>query len=264
MLNSYAMESLAGHNARAHKIESVLKMLPPIIHNKRLGEILYRLMIQLPGLRARFRKPENFDIITCHDYHGKSLLEKSLDYLGIGGCVVLKEPFVGPWRNTFKLKWVLDYLERDLHGPEFVLFCDADDTILKDDPKTIFNIFLQKNCELLFMSTSFMGGYACMPEMKHWADQIRPGRYLNSGVYVGKRAFLVEVLREARKYTTENDICAEQSRLLGHGVFSKKLCEFLPEYPKGSQDQDILRYLHREFYPAMQVDYDNELAFRNI
>lgn len=259
------MDSTAVDDAKMHRIESVLKLLPaPIIHNKRLGEILYGFMAQLPGWRDRFRKPDNLDIITCHDYAGKSLLEKSLDYLGIDGCTVLREPYTGPWRNTFKLKWVLDYLEQSPQGSEYVLFCDADDTILKDDPLTVLNVFRKKQCELLFMSTSFMGGYACMPEVKRWTDQIRIGRYLNSGVYIGKRSFLIKVLREAGKYITENDICAEQSRLLGHGVFSRKLCEYLPEYPKGSQDQDILRYLHPEFYPEMQIDYDNEMAFRNI
>jgi hypothetical protein len=35
------------------------------------------------------------------------------------------------------------------------------------------------------------------------------------------------------------------------------------EYPKGSQDQDIFRYIERKFYPRMKVDYENQMAFRS-
>ena len=35
------------------------------------------------------------------------------------------------------------------------------------------------------------------------------------------------------------------------------------DYPKGSQDQDIFRYIERKFYPRMKVDYENEMAFRS-
>ncbi len=252
-------------DARLDRLESVLRDFPaPIVHNKRLGEILYRMMVQLPGWKHAYRRPHHLDIITCHDYGRKSLLEKSLDFLGIEDYRVLHEPFEGPWRNTFKLRWVLDYLEQNPGGPEYILFCDADDSILKDDPQTILEIFQENKCRLLFMSTSFTGGYACMPEVKQWSDRIRTGRYLNSGVYIGRRDFLKTVLKAASRFVTENDITAEASRDLGHGVAGKALCERLPEYPKGSQDQDILRYLHPEFYPDMQIDYDNVLAFRNM
>lgn len=247
------------------EIASVLSKLPaPIIHNKRLGEILYGLMQQVPGLRDRHRKPEALDIITCHDYPTHSLLEKSLDYLGIKGYRRLSEPFDGPWRNTFKLKWLLHHLEDHPGGPENVLFCDADDAVFVGDPFKILEIFRQKNCRLLFMSTSFMGGYACMPAVKQWTDQIRPGRYLNSGVYIGQRDFLLKVLTAANAYITSADITAEESKRLGHGVYNTDLCARLPEYPRGSQDQDILRYIHPQFYPEMQIDYDNVLAFRNL
>ena len=257
-----------GHQLKSDKrteFLSVFEKLPaPVIHNKRLGEILYSMMTQVPELRCRYRRPVDLEIITCHNYPSRSLLEKSLDYLGIGEHTVLKERFDGPWRNTFKLKWLLRYLEQFPEGPEHVLFCDADDAIVAGDPAKVLSVFQRKKCKLLFMSTSFMGGYACMPEMKRWTDQIRPGRYLNSGVYIGRRDYLATVLRAASAYITDADITAEESKRLGHGVFNTELCRRLPEYPKGSQDQDILRYIHPQFYPHMQIDYDNELAFRNL
>ena len=244
---------------------SIFNKLPaPVIHNKRLGEILYGMMIQVPELQGCYHRPANLEIVTCHNYPVLSLLEKSLDYLGIKGGTVLKENFDGPWRNTFKLKWLLAYLEKFPDGPENVLFCDADDAIVAGDPAKTLAVFQRKKCKLLFMSTSFMGGYACMPEMKLWSDQIRPGRYLNSGVYIGRRDYLTTVLKKASAYITDADITAEESKRLGHGVFNTELCRRLPDYPRGSQDQDILRYIHPQFYPDMQIDYDNELAFRNL
>jgi hypothetical protein len=246
-------------------IASLIDQFPaPIIHNKRLGEILFAMMSEIPSPGRRHRRPACLDIVTCHNYPAKSLFEKSLEHLGIEDCIVLKRTLDGPWRNTFKLRWMLDHLAAHPSGPEYVLFCDADDTILKDDPAVALDLFLRRECELLFMSTSFTGGYACMPEVKRWADHIRPGRYLNSGVYIGRRAFISDVLKRAAAYITDDDITAENSKRLGHGVLSTRLCDELAEYPRGSQDQDILRYLHPEFYPDMQIDYDNRLAFRNM
>lgn len=247
------------------RFDSVLQRFPaPIVHNKRLAEILFALMSQHIERKPKFGKPGSLDIITCHDYPGKSLFERSLDLLRITGAIVLKESFSGPWRNTFKLQWVLNHLERTPNGAEWVLFCDADDTLIKDDPHKVLEIFHSKNCQLLFMSSNFEGGYACMLEKKQWSDSLRPGRYLNSGVYIGRRNFILTVLREACTYVTEDAITAEESRRLGHGVIDNRLRRRLPDYPRGSQDQDILRYIHPDFYPDMQIDYDNELAFRNL
>ena len=35
------------------------------------------------------------------------------------------------------------------------------------------------------------------------------------------------------------------------------------DYEKGSQDQDIFRYIEKKFYPRMKVDYSNKMAFRS-
>ena len=259
------LQSTQSLDSTFHKFEAVFRKFPaPLIHNKRLGEILFTMMIQMPGMKKKYTRPAQLEIVTAHNYAEMSLFEKSLAYLGIDDFTVLQEHVDGPWRNTLKLKWVKKYLESNRHGPDLVLFCDADDTVLIDDPKKILYTFRRKKCKLLFMSTSFAGGYACMPDVKQWTDRLFPGRYLNSGVYVGERQFLLNVLIEAHKYMTDHDITAEQSRLLGHGVFNTALCRKLPDFPKGSQDQDILRFIHPRFYPDMQIDSNNELAFRNM
>jgi len=34
-------------------------------------------------------------------------------------------------------------------------------------------------------------------------------------------------------------------------------------YPQGSQDQDIFRFVESKFYPRLKVDYQNLMAYRS-
>ena len=96
-----------------------------------------------------------------------------------------------------------------------------------------------------------------MPEIKKDVDLINGGnkRYLNSGVYIGKTKFIKELFKEAIKYA------------IPHGVTMDKYHEYLKSnpqnYPKGSQDQDIFRFLEPKFYPNLKVDYQNLMAYRS-
>ncbi len=104
-----------------------------------------------------------------------------------------------------------------------------------------------------------------MPEMKEWTDRIakKSGygeRYLNAGVYVAKTSFLREVMDTAMEYVTEDTISRQEYRELLQKEDSR---ENSPPFPKGiGFDQVILRYLHRQFYPRMKIDYKNRLALR--
>mgnify|MGYP000294760642 CR=1 FL=1 len=64
-----------------------------------------------------------------------------------------------------------------------------------------------------------------------------------------------EMVEDAMKYA------------IPHGVTMNEYREYLnsqPEdYPRGSQDQDIFRYIEPNFYPRMKVDYQNLMAFRS-
>ena len=106
------------------------------------------------------------------------------------------------------------------------------------------------------MSTHSTDGYSCMPEVKSFADKNNggSGRYLNSGVYIGKTDFIKEVIEAALEYA------------IPHGVIMDEYHEWLKSnpvgYPKGSQDQDIFRFLEPKFYSRMKVDYQNLMAYR--
>ena len=134
---------------------------------------------------------------------------------------------------------------------------DAIDIIFVDHPQKVIDIFKSFNCQALFMSTSSLDGYNCMPEVLDWVHSINGGtpRYLNSGVYIGKTSFIKELYEEAIKYA------------IPHGVTMDDYRDYLArepkDYPKGSQDQDIIRYLEPKFYPQLKVDYQNQMAFRS-
>ena len=118
-------------------------------------------------------------------------------------------------------------------------------------------IFESFKCDALFMSTNSIDGYNCMPKVKRFIDETikSNGRYLNSGVYIGKTDFIKEIFEEAIKYA------------IPHGVTMDDYRDYLnsnpKNYPKGSQDQDIFRYLEPKFYPRLKVDYKNLMAYRN-
>ena len=61
-------------------------------------------------------------------------------------------------------------------------------------------------------------------------------------------------------FVTDRDLSLEEYRIFRA---QGKLGDVLPEFPKGiGCDQVILRYLHPEFYPRMQIDYLSKLATR--
>ena len=161
-----------------------------------------------------------------------------------------------PWRNTFKFEMLHNYLNSGECTTEYFMCLDAIDVIWRDKPQRVVDIFESFDCDALFMSTHSTDGYNCMPEVKEWVDTINtPGRYLNSGVYIGKTSFVKEMIEEGMKYAVP------------HGVTMDEYRDYLgsqPEdYPKGSQDQDIFRYIEKKFYPRMKVDYNNQMAFRS-
>ena len=101
--------------------------------------------------------------------------------------------------------------------------------------------------------------YKKYPEYQNYLglDQINDynSRYMNSGVYIGKTFFIKELIAKAMEYA------------IPHGVTMNDYREYLeskPEdYPKGSQDQDIFRYMEPDFYPRLRVDYNNQMANRS-
>ncbi len=242
----------------------------PIIHDRHIVKEAFQQIIDTNEYKNAFSKPDNLTIVTVRnegsmedrlipkmlEYKYNSILEANLKYLGIQPLVVLTDSRL-PWRNTFKFEMILNYLNSGGCDTEYFMFCDAIDVIFKDRPEKVIEIFEKSNCDALFMSTHSTDGYSCMPDVKENIDKINGGngRYLNSGVYIGRTSFIKEIFEEAIKYA------------IPHGVTMSEYYDWLKtnpkDYPKGSQDQDIFRFLEPKFYPRLKVDYDNKMAYRH-
>jgi len=241
----------------------------PIIHDRFIVKETFKQMIAHGTYKDAYTKPENLTIATVRNkgsmedrivpslegYSDKSILEANLEYLGVKPLIVLTDSRL-PWRNTFKIEIINDYLNSGKCTTEYFMCCDAIDVIFRDAPQRVIDIFESFSCDALFMSTHSVDGYNCMPLVKDRVDKINQGteRYLNSGVYIGKTEFIKEIFNEAVKYVTP------------HGVTMDDYRSYLDSnpvnYPQGSQDQDIIRFLEPEFYPRLKVDYKNKMAYR--
>ena len=242
----------------------------PLIHDRHIVKNIFSQLVEQKRFKNMFSKPKNLTIATVRNegtmedriisslkgYENQSILEANTKYLGIKPLTVLTDARL-PWRNTFKFEVILNYLNSGKCKTKYFMYCDAIDVIFTSDPQKVINIFESFKCDALFMSTHSVDGYKCMPEIKKDVDLINGGnkRYLNSGVYIGKTKFIKELFKEAIKYA------------IPHGVTMDKYHEYLKSnpqnYPKGSQDQDIFRFLEPKFYPNLKVDYQNLMAYRS-
>ena len=242
----------------------------PIIHDRHIVKEVFGQIMEHGGFKNVFSKPDNLTILTVRnegsmedrlipkmlDYKYKSILEANLEYLGIQPLVVLTDPRL-PWRNTFKIEMLHNYLNSGKCTTEYFMFCDAVDVIFKDDPQMVIDIFETFDCDALFMSTTSTLGYNCMPDVKRFVDELNngTGRYMNTGVYIGRTEFIKEVIEDALQYA------------FPHGTIMDEHPEWLsknpPGFPIGSDDQCILRYIEPKFYPRMKVDYQNLMAYRS-
>ena len=71
----------------------------------------------------------------------------------------------------------------------------------------------------------------------------------------GKTKFVKKFFEEGIKY------------IQPHGVTMDEYKNYLnsnpANYPIGSQDQDIFRFIQPKFYPDLQIDYKNLMAYRS-
>jgi len=241
----------------------------PVIHDRFIVKSAFDQIIEHGGYKDAFSKPDNLTILTVRNegsieeriipslrgYEDKSILEANLEYLGIRPLTVLTDSRL-PWRNTFKLELLSNYFKSGKCTTDYFMFCDAVDVIFKDDPQRVIDIFETFDCDALFMSTTSTLGYNCMPDVKKFVDKLNngTGRYMNTGVYIGRTEFIKEVIEDALHYA------------FPHGTTMDEHPEWLaknpPGFPTGSDDQCILRYIEPKFYPRLKVDYENKMAYR--
>jgi hypothetical protein len=238
-----------------------------VLHNARFTEnIATEILINILSRsdRGRFRKPDNLSIVFIHNREYKTIIEKSLDFLGIDGYTVLRPHLPkGHWRNSYKVPAALDFARHC--EKEFILYIDSDDAVFMGDPQRAIDCLEEAGGDML-VSTTNHAGYDQMPEMENFFNQLAreagwaqsPNIHLNSGVYISRRAHLIEFLREAAEYVTDDEPKWPEYKLL-----HQRTSSINPTFPLGcGSDQNIFRFLYPRFARSMRLDYAGRLAFR--
>ena len=216
-------------------------------------------------VKGKLTCPDDLCIVLIHDHPTPPLTQQSLEYVGIKTYTVLKPEWVGPWRHTTKLRQIYDFLHSDRCTQEYLLYCDSDDAIFRASPDIAIRQLSMNKCEMLFSNTRFQGGYQHMPVQHEWSKQLAQSVqhdriYLNSGVFVAKTAFLARIIERALEFVTDDDLSVREVRRLLSSDYGGTADA---EFPKScGSDQTIFRFIHPEFFPHMQIDYDGVLAPR--
>lgn len=239
----------------------------PIIHHEKIANEIFGQMAN--STPVKFSRPDNLAIITAHNYNHKSLFEKSLDHFGISNYTCLHHPEIEDWNHKLKLIWLFDYLKSDACKENLILFCDANDCILIRDPSLVIQIFEEYCCKMLFMSTKMKRGYPDKKSLrfakKYNKSESKKIRHLNSGVFIGKKPFIIEVLKELIQVIKEIEAHTHPITKAIMNYYGKESSSCPPStYNKiYIPDQNIFRYLYPKYYPDIKIDLDNKLAFRN-
>lgn len=213
-------------------------------------------------------RPENLEIVLCHNYRDPPLAQRSLDHLGVHDYVRLGADIV-EWNNIERLTLLADHLEFQ-STCEYVLHVDANDVLIVASPDRVLARFLDEfDCDILFNSEKiswpgshaypgvpappalvdlapelrqrFMRGYERASVDETEASRLRdleafershaeqPFVHLNAGACIGRRVALVELLRAAHTR---------------RGAF--------PSWPRS--DQGLIREEYRLRYPRVRID----------
>jgi hypothetical protein len=178
---------------------------------------------------------DGLTVITYNSRPHKSLLERCIERLGLTELVVLGRG-LPDWKLDYKVTLLRDFLAGD-GAAEHVLCLDADDVLMLEGPRAIFERYHHAGGGLLFSSTAWNWPWsqACWDfENEVGADADPAHRHLNSGGFIGHSD-------EVRRYLAEID---EARR--SHAPWCSAR--------EGFDDQLAWRGLHRRHHPAIRVD----------
>lgn len=177
--------------------------------------------------------PENCEIISYAS--GNMNLENTLLYLS-GKMNNIPIKFLGrdffpeKWNNYMKIKGYYDYLKTT--KKEYILGLDVSDTYIARPPKEIFEKFIKSKEKVIFNAE---GNLFCKVYIKgrrlgrnhlrsYFKESFKPPFcYLNSGVFIGKREYLISLFKEWYELFQEEGLSTKcDQSLLIYGFCNNK------------------------------------------
>jgi len=221
---------------------------------------LERQILQDNRLKQQLRKPAGLDIVLCTTRPEKQYTESILEYLGIDDFVVLGRQ-LETWKHIYKIKLIVDHIKKNPE-PGLLLHLDAPDVLVTGDLQNTVDCFASDfDCSILFgaekcsapvsstspditeSETQFLSAIETFEEMNYQS----PFQHLNAGCFIGRKETILELFSEALETCKQLQL---SSRLYGKDLMYE-------------DDQLILRELHRNHYPRIQIDHENKV-FQNL
>lgn len=234
-----------------------------LIHKRTLAESICEKQINDISLKNIYTCPNNLTIYSHHNYESTPIFEKSMNHLGIK---YISEKIKGvEYKYNMKIEYITDIILNDKCSTEYILVCDTNDVVFNNDPSLLIDQFNSFNCDMLFNSTDWEFPYTtCMRDrFDIIVNKYKYTRFLNAGVWIGRTKNIKDILLRFNEFIPEkfSDMLSISEWKSFH-LRGNKIKDRLPNFPYGSVDQDIFRYIFTEFYPRMQVDQNNLITYR--
>ena len=233
VLNEY-IKLISQYNIAAIEIEAERKD-HALLRAKALTDLTYKLRDL--GFKERIMKE---CAVMFYDPKFEAKLDSNPFLLGFeNGVMDLAEGIFRDGRpeDYVSLSTLNDYPDVDM---------DYDDPIVQEILEFFSQIFPDEELKeyALLLFSSFLQG--TNPEEKF---------HVFTGVGGNGKSKLIELFEMAMEYALPDGVIMDEYR--------EYLAKEPKDYPHGSQDQDIIRYLEPKLYPRLKVDYENRMAFRS-
>ena len=170
---------------------------------------------------------KDLTIVTWNSFQNKSLVERSLEHLGVPHLVLGKDAANKPWNHFYKIETLLGAIGSI--STKYILGLDAFDVMVLDDPAKVVERFERSfKCDLLYNASVYEWPKDYHTRQFEENASRTAFRYLNGGIFIGNTEYIKYVLDMAVKLRKEMQV---------------ELTE-----------QPLLRILYRLLYPRVQID----------
>jgi len=214
-------------------------------------------------------KPNNYNNTKCillhaknsgelpeidRTFNDKTWLENSAELLGVNNeCLIIDKSF-DKFAYTDKIPAYYDFVCNTKY--EYVLISDSTDAVVTDNPDDAIAILDYYDCDVLYSTTHWWDyDYFTMPAQYEFNFSKYGKTYLNSGVCIGKTETLKKLFKRVLDYAAFEPASYYAATYRDVNGYLKWPKDKLAQFPKHcSDDQTIIRYLLKEFWPLVKVD----------
>lgn len=220
-------------------------------------------------------KPNNYNNTKCillhaknsgelseqdKSFNDKTWLENSAELLGVNHeCLIIDKSFHN-FAYTDKIPAYYDFVCNTKY--EYVLISDSTDAVVTGNPDDAIALLDHYGCDVLYSTTHWWDyDYFTMPEQYEFNFSKYGKTYLNSGVCIGKTETLKKLFKRVLDYAAFEPAAYYTVMYRDRNGYTDWSKEMLAQFPKHcSDDQTIIRYLLKEFWPLVKVDNEFLLA----